>query len=126
MNRLRAFLLRRLLNPAQRTIVEALDRPDRFIGDTSLTNDDAKNWGAMLAGPLGVKIDHCMINWLQQEAQRALFAPTAEIARTVGYAAGCRAGWEMAKTLSRIGATESAATEDTSPTADAGLAHHQP
>lgn len=126
MKALRAYFLRRWLTPAQLAVVTALDRPDRWQPDAPITPDEARNWEATLSSPLGIKIDHAMINWMQQEAQRALFAPTAEIARTVGFAAGCRAGWQMAKTLSRIAAPNDGTPETTSPTADAGLEQHQP
>jgi hypothetical protein len=69
---------------------------------------------------------HAMINWLQQEAQRAIYQPTPDLVRSAGYAAGCRAGWLMAKSLSRHDAPPSVDPEQTSPTADAHLDHHQP
>lgn len=123
---LRDLILARLLTPAQHALVRALDQPERWQPDAKITAAEARNWGAMLASPLGMKLDVSMTNWVQQEAQRALFCPTAEIARTVGFAAGARAGWEMAKTISRMADPQVGPHEHASPTVDAGLAHHEP
>ena len=122
---LRDYLLRRLLTPEQLAVTLAMDRPDRWQPDQPLTEDEMKNWAAFLASPLGLKIDTAMVNFCQQEAQRALFATAENLPKQVGVALGVRAGWEMAKTLSRLGAAESAQSEPTA-TAPATLAHLSP
>lgn len=123
---LRKAILRRLLNPAQLAVVKALDQPDRWMPDAGLTAIEAEAWASLLRTPLLLKIDHAMINWMQQEAQRALLAPQEHLARQAGMALGCRAGWEMAKTLSRLAAATGDQTEPTAPTAAATLDHLQP
>jgi hypothetical protein len=118
MKTLRAFILRRLLRPEQLALVAALDAPDRWQPDAPITAADAAGWRGVLESPTGQKIDHAMINWLQQEAQRAVYQPTADLVRS--------AGWMMAKSLSRHDAPPSVDPEQSSPTADAHLDHHQP
>jgi hypothetical protein len=123
---LRAFILQRLLSPAQLAVVEALDRPDRWRPDSPLTPSEAAAWASTLRSPIGIKIDIAMNNWCQQQAQLAQMQPTAELVRAVSVAHGLRAGWEMVKTLSRTSDPQFGANEDASPTADAGLDHHTP
>jgi hypothetical protein len=126
MKTLRAYILRQLLRPDQLALLAALDAPDRWQPDPPITAADAAGWRGVLESPIGQKIDHAMINWLQQEAQRAIYQPTPDLVRSAGYAAGCRAGWLMAKSISRNDAPLSVDPEQTSPTADAHLDHHQP
>ena len=124
---LRRFILRRLLTPAQLQLVDALERPDRWMPDVPITKDEAEAWGKLLASPTLVKIDHAMINWQQQEAQRALLAQGDDLARQAGFALGCKAGWQMAKTLSRLAAADSSQPEtDGAPTAAPTLEHAMP
>jgi len=104
---LRRAILRRLLNPAQLALVDALEQPDRWQPDVPITKDEAESWGKLLTTPTLLKIDHAMINWQQQEAQRALLAQGDDLARQAGFALGCKAGWQMAKTLSRLAAADS-------------------
>lgn len=125
LNLFRAWLLAQLLRPDQLAVVQALDAPDRFLPDPALTPAEAEQWGAMLQSPLMLKIDTAMINWTQQEAQRAIGFPTAELARQAGYAMGCRAGWSMAKTLSRLPVAKDEQTGAEATTPAEGLEHLQ-
>lgn len=122
---LRLAILRRLLSPAQLAVVQALDRPDRWQPDQALTPDETKAWAETLSSPIGLKIDTAMVNFCQQEAQRALLAPQDQLPKQVGIALGIRAGWEMAKTLSCLGEAELAQPEPTG-TAPATLDHLTP
>lgn len=122
----RATVLRGLLSPEQWALVEAMERPDRFLPDVTITKSDADHWQAALTSPVGVKVDTAMINWIQQQAQRAIGAPGAEVLAGAKFALGCRAGWEMGKTISRLAAAPRSEFEEDAPTAAAHLAQHQP
>lgn len=123
---LRKLILAWLLPPDQRALLEAMEAPDRWQPDVALTKEDAEAWEQTLHTPLLVKIDHAMINWSQQEAQRVLVAPAHDLARQAGFALGVRTGWQMAKSLSRMVAAEGDRSEPTAPTAAATLDHLAP
>lgn len=107
-------------------IVEALRAPQRFMPDVALTADEAKSWGAMMTGPLGVKIDTAVLNFCQQQAAAAVAAPADQLAHSAGVARGCLIGWQLAKTLSVLSNTDVGTHETDPDTARAGLEHHQP
>lgn len=112
LNASRETLLRSMLSPEQWQIVAALDKPDRWMPDPIITPTEAQQWGSLLASPLMLKLDVAMINWTQQQAQTAIGAPASEMIAAGKFALGCRAGWQMAKTLSRLAAAEGSEPED--------------
>lgn len=122
LNASRETVLRAMLSPEQWAIVSALERPDRWMPDPQITAQEAAQWGQLLATPLMLKLDVAMHNWTQQQAQMAIGAPASEMVAAGKFAHGCRAGWEMAKTLSRLAAAEGSTPEDDDPTASAPLA----
>ncbi len=126
MNWLRKKILRRLLRPEQLAIVSALDRPAPFKNVAPLNEDEAKNWGGMLASPLGLRVDEAMYSWINTLAQGAIMAPSEEVLAQAKFAAGCRAGWEMAKTISRMHGAEAEQTDERSDTAVEPIEQHQP
>jgi hypothetical protein len=122
----RARLLRKLLRWDQLALVDALDDPDRWMPDEPLTQAEAEAWGAALLSPVGRKIDIAMSNLGQQEAQRACHTPTAETIRQTGYAAGFRAAWLLAKSLSTMAGAQPGKSEEGTTTGDATLDHLNP
>lgn len=142
MKTLRRFLLRRFLTPAQLALIEApcarvlnpqqlevviaLDRPDRWMPDEPLTPEEGEAWEKILLSPVGRKVDLALCNWAQQQAQYAIAQPAHEVLRAAGFARGCRAGWEMAKTLSRLVAAQGDQSEEFADTAGGSLERHQP
>lgn len=123
LNLIRGWLLAKLLRPDQLALVQSLDAPDRFMPDVPLTAKEAEQWGQLLATPLMLKVDTAMINWTQQQAQVALGVPTPEVVRQAGFAMGCRAGWNMAKTLSRLPVANDEQSGATATTPATGLEH---
>jgi hypothetical protein len=105
---------------------EALQAPHRWLPDVALTAQEAREWGAMIQSPLGLKIDTAMINFCQQQAQEAIAQPPDRIQHAAGVARGCVVAWQLAKTLSRIANAEVGHTESDLTTAEAGLDQHQP
>ena len=104
----------------------ALDKPQRFLPEPTITPADARAWEAFITGPLGVKIDTAMINWTQQQCQAACANQADDRAYAAGFARGTVVAWQMAKTLSRIVLAHEHASETDAATAGAGLEHHQP
>ena len=101
-------------------------QPQRWMPDPEISASEATQWGNVITGPLGVKIDTAMINWCQQQAQAACAAPAEQIIAAAGFARGCVVSWQMAKTLSRIANANVGTTETDPDTAKAGLEQHQP
>jgi hypothetical protein len=126
MNVVRSWLLRRLLTAPQRMVLAALAEPARWQPDDAINPPEAAEWGKLLSAPILRKIDAAMVNMANQEAQRAITAPSAETLRMAGYALGFRAAWQTAKALSTITAAEGGATEGDDSTASAALAHLSP
>lgn len=122
----REVLLRSMLSPEQWAILESMERPERFRPDIPITKEDADAWESALRSPVGLKVDTAMVNWLQQQAQRAIGAPSPEVVAGAKFALGCRAGWEMAKTISRLAVAQNSESEEDAPTAAAALDRHQP
>ena len=123
---LRQWILAKLLRPEQLALVEALDAPVRWMPIQPLTDDEMQKWEQVVTSPLGLRIDLTVGNWALQVQQSALQAPPDQLARQAGYAIGCRAGWEMAKSLSRMTAAEGRQPEDGATTAAPDLDHLQP
>jgi hypothetical protein len=107
-------------------ILRALEQPQRFLPDRPITHNEAKDWAAFIAGPLGVKIDTAMINWTQQQCQAACAAQKDNRDYAAGFARGTVVAWQMAKTLSRIVLAQEDTSETDATTADAGLEQNQP
>jgi hypothetical protein len=114
------------LSPIERQLVEALEKPYRWQADEPLTPAEGEQLKAFLGSPMGMKIDVCMVNWAQQQAQCALGAPADQIQNASGFARGCMAAWQMTKTLSRLAAAQGGKSEPDAPTAAAELEHFQP
>lgn len=126
MKTLRAWLLKRWLTAEERALISALRAPDRWQPDNPITPEEAETFGALLKQPLLVKVDVAMINMAQQLAQRAVHSPSAEIVRAAGYAAGFRAAWEFAKSLSNIASAKAGEPEAGADTDATGLEHLNP
>ena len=116
----------RILTTEEARIIDALRAPDRWQPDEPLTKAEAEAWGANLQSPIGLKIDVAMINLAQQQAQMAVHATTADVARMAGYAAGFRAAWVLAKALSTMAGTDAGKSENDATTGAAGLDHLNP
>jgi hypothetical protein len=115
-----------VLAPHERALINALNEPYRWQPDEHLTKAEGEQWGAFIASPMGVKIDVCMLNWAQQQAQAAIGAPADQIQHASGFARGCMASWQMAKTLSRLAAAQGDKSESDATTAAANLDHLTP
>jgi len=123
----RRRVLRTLLNSDQVQILDALETPGRWLPQGEpLTKDEAEGWGAALRSPTGLKVDIAMINLAQDEAQRAIHAPAAELQRMAGYAAGFRASWLMAKSISTIAGADAGTSEGAGDTGSTTLEHLNP
>ncbi|EIQ00737.1 hypothetical protein OpiT1DRAFT_05292 [Opitutaceae bacterium TAV1] len=124
---LRRLLLRRLLTADEAMLFDSLQKPYRWMPDAPMTSKEGEEWERFLvASELGRKLDIAMVNWAQQQAQVAIGAPADQVAGAAGFARGCMAGWQMAKTLSRLAATDGGNSEPDATTAAAGLEHLQP
>lgn len=108
-----------------RALLAGLSAPHRWMPDEPITREEALAWEAFILSPLGRKLDLAMIQWAQQQAQDAVARPGEQLAHSAGFARGCMAGWQMAKTLSRL-AQDAMSPEPDDATARAGLAQHQP
>lgn len=113
------------LRPEERRLLEAINSPARWMPDEALTPDDAAKWAGVLASPIGLKIDIAMHNWTTQQAVAATGTPGHDLQHACGFARGCIAGWQMAKTLSRIANAPVGQPEADADTTRAGLEHHQ-
>lgn len=122
----RVWLLRKLLTPAQRQILATIEAPARWMPGEAITTEEAAQLRQLFQSPLMLKVDVAMINMANQEAQRAITAPSAETVRLAGYALGIRAGWQIAKSLSTLTGAEAGATEGEADTAGSALAHLNP
>lgn len=107
----RQTVLRAMLAPEHWQLLRALETALRQQDAPKITKAEADGMGQFFASPLGLKIDATMNNWLVQQAQNACSAPSAEIVAHAKFAWGCRAGWEMAKTISRLAAADSSAED---------------
>lgn len=107
-------------------IYDAIRNPARWMPDEPLTVGEATEWGNMLTGPLGIKIDTAMINFCAQQAQEAIAQTPDRIQHAAGVARGCVISWQLAKTLSRMANANVGRTETDPTTAQAGLEHYQP
>ena len=114
------------LRPEEAAFIRSLEKPYRWMPDKQLTPAEGKQWEAFVGSPLGTKIDQCIINWAAQQAQAAIAAPADQIQTAAGFARGCMAGWQLAKTLSRLVATEGDNSETDATTTAAGLDQFQP
>lgn len=122
----RKTVLRAMLSPEQWQIVESLEQPDKFLPDVTFTETEAAALEQMFLSPLWAKLDVAMINWTQQRAQEAIAADVTQIVAAAKFAHGCRAGFAMTKTISRLTAAKSSQPEEETPTAAADLEHHTP
>ncbi|WP_043586940.1 hypothetical protein [Geminisphaera colitermitum] len=124
---LRKKLLRSLLTRDEAALLDSLSHPYRWMPDNPLTGREGEEWEHFITGSeLGRKLDVAMVNWAQQQAQTAIAAPAGQIEHAAGFARGCMAGWQFAKTLSRIAATDAASSEPDATTAAAGFEHFRP
>lgn len=123
----RRTLLRAMLSREQWTVLASLEKPDRFTEGAGFTAEDADALQKFFESPLWAKVDLAMINWLQQRAQEAIQAAPEQMIAAGKFAHGCRAGFEMTKTISRLAAAKRSEPEDPdAPTAATGLEQHQP
>ena len=100
----------RVLRRDENEVLAGYNAPWRWSATDALTEEEAKAWAATLANPVLQKVDRVMNNWLIDQAQMALGAP--DVVRQAGFARGMRAGWEMAKTLSRLAPAPGPENED--------------
>jgi hypothetical protein len=126
MKKLKTLLRGWVLTATEAALLEAVGQAQVYRPDPQLSQEDAEAWEAALRSPVGLKVDTAMINWLHQLAQRAIAMPSAEVLAEAKYALGCRAGWEMAKSIPRLAAAPSSKPEDDASTAAAPLAQHEP
>lgn len=122
----RATVLRAMLLPEELRILEAVETARRFATDPEVSKEDAEAWEKALRTPVGIKADTAMINWLHQQAQQALMAPSAELVASAKFALGCRAGWEMGKSILRLAGAQSGKPEEPGDTASRVLAQYEP
>jgi hypothetical protein len=121
----RDTVLRAMLSPEAWRLVESARRAGRYQPAPTITQEDAEAWETAMRSEVGLKVDTAMINWLHELAQRAISAAPADVLAEAKFALGCRAGWEMGKSISRLAAAQSSAPEDDA-TAAPDLEHHQP
>lgn len=130
LSKLRNFLWRlakrHLATGPDKALLDSLAEPHRWAPTEDFTHGEKQSWGVFLRGPFGRKLDLAMYNWAQQQAQRAMTAPTSDLARWVGFAHGARAGWEMAKTISRTDAADASHPEHDGVTVPSPLEHLRP
>jgi|GEM_PF-2616053 len=107
-------------------LLAVLRAPDRWQPADEFTGADAKDWAALLTTPLLRKLDVTMVNMAQQQAQQAIHLPSADTVRAAGYAAGFRAAWVLAKSLSTLTGTDAGKPETKPDTAELGLEHLNP
>lgn len=122
----RETVLRAMLSSEQWAVVSALEKPDTFLRDVAFEKTEADALEQFFKSPLWAKVDVAIINWLQQQAQQAIAAEPAQMIAAGKFAHGCRAGFEMTKSISRLAAAHRSEPEEDAPTAAAGLAQHQP
>ena len=122
----RRLVLGKFLRPDQIAVMDAMEAPDRWQPDEPLTPAEAKGWGQVLSSPTGRKVDVCMINMAQQQAQLAVHSQPAEIHRMAGFAAGFRASWMLAKAISTMAGTDAGNSEEDAGTAAPTLEHLNP
>jgi hypothetical protein len=122
----RDTVLRAMLLPEELRILEAVETARRFAADPEVSKEDAEAWEKALRTPVGLKADTAMINWLHQQAQAALMERPDALVAQAKFALGCRAGWEMGKSILRLVAAKSDASEDAADTAAATLDHLKP
>lgn len=115
-----------VLAPWERQLLNSINQPYRWQPDEHLTKEEGEKWAAFITSQMGVKIDVCMVNWAQQQAQAAVGAPADQIQQASGFARGCMASWQMAKTLSRLAAAQGDKSETDATTAAANLDHLTP
>lgn len=108
----RETVLRAMLSRDEARILDAVATAQKYAADPSVTKEDAEAWAAALRTPVGLKADTAMINWLHQQAQQALMQPTAELVASAKFALGCRAGWEMGKSILRLAGANSGKSEE--------------
>lgn len=126
MNALRQWLRHWCLTEEQRRVIDALEMPQRWMPQPDITKAEAEEWGKVLASPVLRRIDAAMINRVCDEAQRVLIVPVAEMPKQAGYALGFRHAWELAKSISTIGAAEGTKAEATADTGAENLEHLNP
>lgn len=126
MNALKQWLRKRLLTDAEQTVLEDYARLARAFGDIEFSRGEAEDWARMLRTPTGRKIDALMCDHIQQQAMRAIANGGAELPHACGMAQGARTAWVMAKSLSTMGAAQSATSEEQPDTAGLSLAHLNP
>lgn len=123
----RATVLRAMLSPEQWQLLEALEKPATFLADVTFEPNEADALEQFFRSPLWAKVDVAVINWTQQQAQKAIGAAPEQMVAAGKFAYGCRAGFEMTKSISRLAAAKRSEPEDTdATTAAAGLEQHQP
>jgi hypothetical protein len=122
----RETVLRAMMAPEEWRVLAAVRAAQGYQVDPAVTKEDAEAWEALLRAPLGLKADTAMINWLHGQAQQALLAPTAEVLASAKFALGCRAGWEMGKSILRLAAAHSGESGQGDDTAELPLEHLKP
>lgn len=104
-------------------LLALLRTPDRWQPDQPINALEAQDWAKLLTSPLLLKIDIAMVNMAQQQAQLAIHLPAADTVRAAGYAAGFRAAWTVAKSLSTLVGAQPDKSE-TQPGTDAPSLDH--
>lgn len=122
----RETVLQAMMSPEDWRVWQAIRTAHRYTADPVVTKEDAEAWEQALRTEIGLKADLAMINWLHQQAQAALQAPTAEVVASAKFALGCRAGWEMGKSILRLAVAHNGESETDGSTAGRPLAHLEP
>ena len=116
------------LDQIERDVIATLRHGARPVPGAmpAIDADEARKWAAVLASPIGRKVDVCMHDLAAQHAQWAIGRAGEELQHACGFARGYLAAWHMAKTLSRIANAEVGKPEPDADTAAAELEHYQP
>lgn len=121
---LRLCFLRLLLDQDELQLLFTLRTADSWQSPDPITREEAQQWAGFLASPTGQKIDTAMMLAIQQQAQRSCLAAPTHLPTAAGFAAGMRAGWAVAVSISAAVA-DSTEPESALP-ASAGLDHLMP
>lgn len=122
----RQRILRKFLNADQIAVMDMMEKVERCQPVEPLQPSEAADWGGVLRSPVGSKIDVIMCNMCAEQAQQAVHTPSAEVVRMAGFAAGFRASWVMAKSISTIAGTDAGKSEDDGSTGAHPLEHLNP
>jgi hypothetical protein len=122
----RETVLRALCSREEWRILSAVRAAKPYVDMPPVTDSEQRAWASTIRGPLGMKVDAAMINWLHERAQAALMESPETLVAQAKFALGCRAGWEMGKSILRLVAAKSDTPEEADHTAAADLEHLKP